>query len=106
MKAGAIIPMYPEMLYDGEKPKDPVTLDVYPFGKSSFILYEDDGLTQEYRAGAFARTLIEVDGAEGARRAGRADRRQGRRGQGPVHGHARQPIVPRGRARAAQAGDA
>ncbi len=61
VKAGAIIPMYPEMLYDGEKPKDPVTLDVYPFGKSSFTLYEDDGQTQEYRAGAFARTTIEVE---------------------------------------------
>ncbi len=27
IKAGAIIPMYPEMLYDGQKPFDPVTLD-------------------------------------------------------------------------------
>jgi alpha-glucosidase len=61
VKAGAIIPMYPEMLYDREKPKDPVTFDVYPFGKSSFSLYEDDGTTQEYRAGAFARTVIEAE---------------------------------------------
>jgi hypothetical protein len=61
VKAGAIIPMYPEMLYDREKPKDPVTVDVYPFGKSSFSLYEDDGTTQAYRKGAFARTLIEAE---------------------------------------------
>ncbi len=61
VRAGAIIPMYPPMLYDGEKPKDPVTLDVYPFGRSSFSLYEDDGATQAYRKGAFARTLVEVD---------------------------------------------
>jgi alpha-glucosidase len=61
VRAGAIIPMYPEMLYDREKPKDPVTFDIYPFGKSSFTLYEDDGVTQEYRSGAFAKTLIEVD---------------------------------------------
>jgi len=61
VKAGAIIPMYPEMLHDREKPKDPVTLDLYPFGKSSFSLYEDDGLTREYQAAGFARTLIEVD---------------------------------------------
>jgi hypothetical protein len=53
--------MYPEMLHDREKPKDPVTLDIYPFGKSSFSLYEDDGLTREYQAAGFARTLIEVD---------------------------------------------
>lgn len=61
VRAGAIIPMYPEMLHDREKPKDPVTLDIYPFGKSSFELYEDDGVTQEYRQGAFARTRIDVD---------------------------------------------
>ena len=61
VKAGAIIPMYPPMLHDREKPKDPVTLDVYPFGKTSFSLYEDDGVTQAYRTGAFARTLVEVD---------------------------------------------
>jgi alpha-glucosidase len=61
VKAGAIVPMYPEMLYDGEKPKDPVTFDIYPFGKSSFVLYEDDGNTQEYRGGAFAKTTVEVE---------------------------------------------
>ncbi len=61
VKAGAIIPMYPEMLHDREKPKDPVTLDIFPSGKSSFSLYEDDGVTQDYRAGYFARTLVEVD---------------------------------------------
>ncbi|HSH66454.1 MAG TPA: TIM-barrel domain-containing protein, partial [Bacteroidia bacterium] len=58
VKAGAIIPMYPEMLYDGQKPKDPVTLDVYPSGKTSFTLYEDDGATQEYRNGAFSKSII------------------------------------------------
>jgi alpha-glucosidase len=60
VKAGAIVPMYPEMLHDREKPKDPVTLDIYPFGKTSFSLYEDDGVTQQYRTGGFARTAIEV----------------------------------------------
>jgi alpha-glucosidase (family GH31 glycosyl hydrolase) len=61
VKAGAVIPLYPEMLHDREKPKDPVTFDVYPWGKSSFTLYEDDGTTQDYRSGAFARTLVEVE---------------------------------------------
>jgi alpha-glucosidase (family GH31 glycosyl hydrolase) len=61
VKAGAIIPMYPPMLHDREKPKDPITLDVYPFGSTSFSLYEDDGVTQSYRTGAFTRTLVEVD---------------------------------------------
>jgi alpha-glucosidase len=62
VKAGAIIPMYPEMLHDREKPKDPVTFDIYPFGRSSFAMYEDDGVTREYQAGAFAKTLVEVEG--------------------------------------------
>ena len=57
--------MYPEMLYDGEKPKDPVTFDIYPKGETKFELYEDDGLTQDYRKGAFSKTLITVSGGNG-----------------------------------------
>lgn len=61
VKAGAIIPMYPQMNYDNEKPKDPVSLDIYPNGKTNFTLYEDDGATQEYESGAFAKSLISCD---------------------------------------------
>ena len=64
VKAGAVIPMYPEMLHDRDKPKDPVTFDIYPCGKTSFSLYEDDGLTREYKTGAFSRTLVEVDASK------------------------------------------
>jgi alpha-glucosidase (family GH31 glycosyl hydrolase) len=64
VRSGAIIPMYPSMLYDGEKPKDPVTFDIYPEGSTSFEMYEDDGLTREYKNGAFAKTLIEVNNTE------------------------------------------
>ena len=49
VRAGAILPMYPEMLYDGHKPKDQLTLDLYPHGESSSTIYEDDGLTRQYR---------------------------------------------------------
>lgn len=62
IKAGAIIPMYPEMLYDNELPKDPVTFDVYPNENSFFELYEDDGISREHRNGAFAKTMITCDG--------------------------------------------
>jgi hypothetical protein len=62
IKAGAIIPMYPEMLFDNEYPKDPVTFDVYPDGITSFELYEDDGLTREHREGAFSKTLVTCNG--------------------------------------------
>ena len=61
VRSGAIIPMYPEMLYDNQKPKDPVTLDIYPDGNTQFELYEDDGLTREYQNGSFAKTLIESE---------------------------------------------
>lgn len=62
VKAGAIIPMYPEMLYDNQYPKDPVTYDIYPHGYSSFEMYEDDGISRQHREGAFAKTLIESEG--------------------------------------------
>ncbi len=48
VKAGAIIPMGPEVDYADEKPLDPLTLDIYAKGESSFTLYEDDGQTREY----------------------------------------------------------
>ncbi len=62
VKAGAIVPMYPEMLFDNQFPKDPVTFDIYPHGYSSFEFYEDDGITREHRTGAFSKTLIEAEG--------------------------------------------
>lgn len=63
IRAGAIIPMYPQMNYDSESPADTLTLDIYPSGKTSFNLYEDDGITRDYRKGLFAKTLIEVNAA-------------------------------------------
>lgn len=61
IRQGAIIPMYPDMNYVWEKPTDVLTLDIYPYGESSFDMYEDDGLTRDYQKGEFARTLISVD---------------------------------------------
>jgi alpha-glucosidase (family GH31 glycosyl hydrolase) len=58
VKAGAIIPMGPEMHYVDEKPADPLTLDIYPVAKSSCTLYEDDGVSNDYQQGAFARTAM------------------------------------------------
>jgi alpha-glucosidase (family GH31 glycosyl hydrolase) len=48
VRAGAILPMYPEVLFDGQKPKDQLTLELFPQGESSYTLYEDDGLTRQY----------------------------------------------------------
>ncbi len=58
VRAGAIVPMYPEMLYDGEKPLDRVSFDVYPQGDSEYTLYEDDGNTRRYRNGEFSQQKI------------------------------------------------
>jgi alpha-glucosidase len=58
VRAGAILPMYPEMLYDGEKPKDTLTLDLYPHGDSAYTLYEDDGNTRQYQQGRSSQQRI------------------------------------------------
>ncbi|WP_249937174.1 TIM-barrel domain-containing protein [Roseateles sp. DAIF2] len=60
VRAGAILPMYPEMLYDGHKPKDELTLDLYPQGESSYTLYEDDGETRQYAVGQFSEQPIRM----------------------------------------------
>ncbi len=65
VRAGAIIPMYPAMNYDGEKAKDVLTFDIYPFGHSSYTLYEDDGLSRDYAKGAFSTQQIEVQAPQG-----------------------------------------
>ena len=56
VKAGSIIPMGPEIHYVDEKPADTVTLDIYPAAKSSYTFYEDDGKSNDYKQGKFART--------------------------------------------------
>ena len=58
VKAGAIIPMQPEMTYMDEKPVDVITLDIFPDKTSSFNMYEDDGLSLKYQQGAYAITAI------------------------------------------------
>lgn len=65
VKAGAIIPMYPAMLFNNEKPKDPLSFDIYPYGESSFDLYEDDGLTRNFQKGESAHQFITVKAPEG-----------------------------------------
>ena len=61
VRAGAILPMYPAALYDGEKAKDQMTFDIYPHGRSEFNWYEDDGLSRDYRTGAFSQQRITVN---------------------------------------------
>jgi alpha-glucosidase len=63
LKAGAIVPMQPPMLYTGEKPVDPLIVNVWPLkpgSTSSYSVYEDSGVAVEYQRGVFARTPIKA----------------------------------------------
>ena len=64
VRSGAIIPMYQPMMFDWERPTDTLTLHVYPSDKSSFTMYEDDGLTREHRQGIYATTKFESSVSE------------------------------------------
>lgn len=61
VQAGSIIPMGPDMHYVDEKPADPLTLDIYPAARSTYTLYEDDGLSNGYKQGRFARTPFDCE---------------------------------------------
>jgi alpha-glucosidase (family GH31 glycosyl hydrolase) len=62
VRAGAIIPMGPEIKYVGEKPFDPITLAIYPDekGSAATTVYEDDGTSPAYERGVFRRTAISI----------------------------------------------
>jgi alpha-glucosidase len=65
VKAGAIIPMGPVQHYVGETPADPLTLDIYPGGSTSYTLYEDDGISEGYLGGAYSTTEFSADDTSG-----------------------------------------
>lgn len=58
IRAGAIIPHWPDMQYVGQKPTNILDLHVYPHEDSAFTLFEDDGLSYAYQAGEIATTDI------------------------------------------------
>jgi Glycosyl hydrolases family 31/Domain of unknown function (DUF5110) len=61
VKAGAIVPMQPPMLYTGQKPVDPLIVNVWPLKpktSSSYSVYEDSGVSVEYQRGVFTRLPI------------------------------------------------
>jgi len=63
VRAGTIIPMQPAMLHTGEKPVDPLIVNVWPLASgasSSYSVYEDSGVSVEYQRGVFAHTPIKA----------------------------------------------
>jgi len=63
VKAGAIVPMQPPMLYTGQRPVDPLIVNVWPLAPgtaSNYSVYEDSGVSVQYQYGVFARTPIKA----------------------------------------------
>jgi alpha-glucosidase (family GH31 glycosyl hydrolase) len=51
VRAGAILPLGPVKEYTDQPVDGPLILQVYPGEDGSFLLYEDDGRTFDYRRG-------------------------------------------------------
>jgi len=54
VRAGAILPLGPEMQYVGEKKWDNLEIRIYPGADGSFTLYEDEGDGYNYEQGVYA----------------------------------------------------
>ena len=65
VKAGAIIPMANPNNNVKDIDKSLRIYEVYPAGNTSFTEYDDDGVTELYRCGAYTTTLIEQSLANG-----------------------------------------
>jgi len=65
VKAGAILPLGPAMQWVDQVPATPLTLDIFPAGRTKYTLYEDDGVSNQYAAGAFATTQYTSDNTGG-----------------------------------------
>jgi alpha-glucosidase/alpha-D-xyloside xylohydrolase len=51
VRAGAIVPMGPVKQYTAEKVDAPLSVAIYPGANGSFLLYDDDGASFNYRKG-------------------------------------------------------
>jgi alpha-glucosidase (family GH31 glycosyl hydrolase) len=51
IRAGSILPLGPVKQFTGEKVEQPLSVSIFPGGDASFLLYEDDGISFNYRKG-------------------------------------------------------
>jgi alpha-glucosidase (family GH31 glycosyl hydrolase) len=51
VRAGSILPLGPVKQYVDEKVDQPLAITIYPGANASFLLYEDDGRSFDYRRG-------------------------------------------------------
>lgn len=59
-RGGAVIPTQQVVEYTDQAPINPLTLEIFPQGDTSRDYYEDDGLTYDYRHGAYLRQTFNV----------------------------------------------
>jgi len=73
-RRGAILPFQDPLLTLSNNPYPDLTWRIYPSSQDErFVLYEDDGLTQDYKQGKAARTQVNCTGGRGIRINVRAD---------------------------------
>ncbi len=65
VRAGSILPLGPVKQFVGEKVDQPLSISIYPGGDASFLLYEDDGSSFNYRKGEWMG--IQMDWHDGTR---------------------------------------
>jgi alpha-glucosidase (family GH31 glycosyl hydrolase) len=58
VREGAILPLYPDGLRNLATVPDRIVLQVYPGARGEVSLYDDDGRSQGYRRGEYARTVV------------------------------------------------
>jgi alpha-glucosidase (family GH31 glycosyl hydrolase) len=68
VRPGSVVPLYPEGLHDLAAPPDCLILQVFPGEEGCTSLYDDDGTSQGYRRGEFARTRVTSRRAEQVQR--------------------------------------
>ena len=51
VREGSILPLGPVKQFTGEKVDEPISVSIYPGADASFLLYEDDGTSFDYRKG-------------------------------------------------------
>lgn len=60
VKGGAFVFRQPVVQHTGEMAGQPLLVSVYPSGRSTAVLYEDDGESLDYSRGGFARRQLDV----------------------------------------------
>ncbi|GAA3411333.1 TIM-barrel domain-containing protein [Paenibacillus hodogayensis] len=58
VRDGSIIPVWPEVSHVGSALPERIGIELYPRASNAYALYEDDGVTYEYRKHKFSQTSI------------------------------------------------